>query len=119
VFIDALGDIILIKSKKKRAVVLLLTLVMLLSTVSSLVMVTPAEDMNARAFSTSFVLNNFVTDVTMWDLSQSPPEPVIPGYPTYIGNNYRFEITFKESATLQLAYTSTAPAPPVASPPGG
>ena len=49
-------------------------------------------------------LSDFITSVTMYDISQDPPVQVNPGDTTYIGNKYRFVINFAETPLLQLAY---------------
>ena len=50
---------------------------------------------------TSSDLADFVTTVNMFDMNGNP---ITSGTSTYIGQNYKFEVTFAESPTLQLAY---------------
>jgi len=50
---------------------------------------------------TSSNLADFITSVNMFDMNGNP---ISPSTPTFIGQNYKFEITFAESPTLQLAY---------------
>ena len=98
------------KSGIKRPVGILLAVVMLFSVI--IFITTSGEDASAtsnprlNSLVTSSILNNFVTDVTMWDISQTPPVEVKPGDTTYIGQNYMFEIDFAENLNLQLVYNS-------------
>ncbi|MCL2843563.1 MAG: hypothetical protein FWE28_08920 [Oscillospiraceae bacterium] len=52
-------------------------------------------------------LSNFVTSVTIWDLSTPLPTQVTPTTPTFIGNMYQFDITFAEDEYRQLAYNTS------------
>jgi len=51
-------------------------------------------------------LADFITSVLMYDISQDPEVEIGSGDTTYIGNKYRFVITFAETPELQLAYNS-------------
>jgi len=50
---------------------------------------------------TSSNLADFITSVNMFDMNGNP---ISASTPTFIGQNYKFEITFAESPTLQLSY---------------
>jgi len=58
-------------------------------------------DIEAFAAGTSSDLADFITSVNIFDMDGNP---ITSSDPTYIGQNYRFEITFSETPTLQLAY---------------
>ncbi|MCL2409892.1 MAG: SpaA isopeptide-forming pilin-related protein [Oscillospiraceae bacterium] len=49
-------------------------------------------------------LADFVTSVTIYDISQDPAVQITPGDTTYIGNTYKFVINFAETPLLQLEY---------------
>jgi len=49
-------------------------------------------------------LSNFITDVAMWDISQTPPAQVQSGGQAILGNTYRFIISFAEGATEQQQF---------------
>ena len=52
-------------------------------------------------------LSSFITSVSMYDMNGNP---VTPTTATYIGQTYKFQVTFAETTTLQLAYdTSLSP----------
>jgi len=93
--------------KMKRPVAILLAIIMLFS-IAFLIRSDSVEAAPPRtmALVNSSILNNFVTSVTMWDISQSPPVQIQPGDTTFIGQNYMFEIEFKENPNLQLQYNS-------------
>jgi len=91
----------------KRFFASLLTLIMLFSVFIGL----PPQKAEA-ALITSSILNNFVTSVSIEDsngnpIFPSPPAP--PSPPTYIGQDYKFTIVFRETPTLQLAYDAPYP----------
>ena len=102
-------------SKIKKPTAILLSVVMLFSMI--FMVTTSSFEASAglasgtagpvpRALVNSAVLNNFVTSVTMYDLSQTPPVEVPQGGTTFIGQNYMFEIEFKEDPNLQLQYNT-------------
>ena len=66
---------------------------------------TPAKDTLIESLATGFSsdLSNFITAVSMYDMSGNP---IGPGTTTYVGQTYNFAVSFAETTTLQLAYTS-------------
>jgi len=61
-------------------------------------------DLAAYAAGDLWDLATFLQSVVMWDMSVDPPAIVDPNTPTWIGQNYRFVITFAEDADNQLQY---------------
>ncbi|MCL2402017.1 MAG: hypothetical protein FWC90_05170, partial [Oscillospiraceae bacterium] len=61
-------------------------------------------DIIALASGYSSDLSDFVTSVTIYDISQDPPVEIGAGDTTYIGNTYKFVISFAETPQLQLEY---------------
>jgi len=64
----------------------------------------------AMAAGTSWDLSDFITNASMYDISD-PSNPVLinAGDPTYIGDTYKFVLDFAETPSLQLEYTNSNP----------
>ena len=69
-----------------------------------------SDDMTIQPFAspTSSDLTDFVSAVSIFDMSQTPPlqisPPTSPPPVMYRGQTYQFQITFSETAALQMAY---------------